>query len=52
MNEKWIRLFKHFESEGYTPGEIQRIVWLYEMMKFQDEKSKGLFEDDENDSDN
>ncbi|MCL6573981.1 MAG: hypothetical protein K6T88_20240 [Bacillus sp. (in: Bacteria)] len=48
MNEKWIKLIKQFEGEGYTPGEIQRIVWLYEMMKYQDEKSKDLFEDDEN----
>jgi hypothetical protein len=48
MNEKWMKLFEQFDGEGYTPGEIKRIVWLYETIKFQDEKSKGLFEGNEN----
>lgn len=48
MNEKWMKLIEGFEENGYTPGEVQRIIMYYEMTKDIDEKLKMLFEEEEN----
>ncbi|MEY2196885.1 hypothetical protein AB7942_29870 [Neobacillus sp. BF23-41] len=48
MNEKWMKLIEECETNGYTPGEVQRILMYYEMTKDIDNKLKKLFEDEEN----
>jgi hypothetical protein len=49
MNEQWKKLIDEFESKGYTPYDIQRIVKTYEMFMTYDEKIKKLYEDEAND---
>lgn len=52
MNNKWAKLFKQFEVNGYKPNDIQRIVMVYEMYKENDTMLKKMFEAEKNESTN
>ncbi|MEH6994247.1 hypothetical protein V7075_16250 [Neobacillus drentensis] len=48
MNEKWKNLIQQFEENGYSPGDIQRIVHFYDVTMETDKMLKKLYEDEEN----
>jgi hypothetical protein len=51
MKHTWGKLIEECEQNGYTPREVQRILWYYEMTKDIDKNLKKLFEDEENERD-
>jgi DNA-binding transcriptional MerR regulator len=44
--DRWMKLIKQFEENGYKPQDIQRIVMVYEMTKENDELLKKTLEAD------
>lgn len=45
MNEKWIKLIKNFEENGYSPEDIQMIVHFYDTMTEQHQLIKKYYEE-------
>jgi hypothetical protein len=50
MNEKWEKLIKNFEENGYEPEDIQMIVHFYDVMVETHGQLKKLYEEEKNDS--
>ncbi|MDQ1003946.1 hypothetical protein QFZ28_004346 [Neobacillus niacini] len=52
MNEKWMKLIKNFEDNGYEPEDIQFIVHFYDTMLETHEQMKKLYEEEKNERNN